>query len=201
VTYRARAANVETDVDRLGARRQVDVVLRDRTHTTTDDPHTDLVATRVDLEQRLLERLDRTGGVTLDEQEQLGALALLEVFLPGVEGDPTGRTRLLGETLARLTLLRDLPRDPVVLDHQEVVAGAGHVGQTQDLHRSGRLGALHVLAVLVEHGPHTAVRVATDDGITDVERAALHQDGGHGTPTAVEVGLDGQPLGLHPRVR
>src|SRR5699024_12754746 len=116
----ALGANVEADDDRLGGRRQVDVVLRDRTDTTTDDPDTDLVATRVDLQQRLLERLDRTGGVPLDEEEQLGALALLEVILPGVEGDPTGRLRLERETLTRLSLLGDLPRHPVVLDDQEV---------------------------------------------------------------------------------
>src|SRR5699024_1675751 len=151
----ALGANVEADDDRLGGRRQVDVVLRDRTDTTTDDPDTDLVATRVDLEQRLLERLDRTGGVPLDEEEQLGALALLEVILPGVEGDPTGRLRLERETLTRLSLLGDLPRHPVVLDDQEVVTGTGHVGQTQHLHRTGRLGRFHVRAVLVEHGTHT----------------------------------------------
>src|SRR5699024_9787418 len=106
----ALGANVEADDDRLGGCRQVDVVLRDRTDTAPDDPDTDLVATRVDLEQRLLERLDRTGGVPLDEEEQLGALALLEVILPGVEGDPTGRLRLERETLTRLSLLGDLPR-------------------------------------------------------------------------------------------
>src|SRR5699024_2986833 len=201
LTVLALGANVEADDDRLGGRRQVDVVLRDRTDTTTDDPDTDLVATHVDLEQRLLERLDRTGGVPLDEEEQFGALTLLEVILPGVEGDPTGRLRLERETLTRLSLLGDLPRHPVVLDAQEGLTGTGHVGQTQHLPRAGRLGRFHVLAVLVEHGTHTAVRVATHDRITDAESSALDQDGGHGTTATVQVGLDGQSLGVHLRVR
>src|SRR5699024_11946759 len=42
LTVLALGANVEADDDRLGGRRQVDVVLRDRTDTTTDDPDTDL---------------------------------------------------------------------------------------------------------------------------------------------------------------
>ena len=55
---------------------EVDVVLRDRTDTAVDDPQVDLVAD-VDLEQRVLERLDRTGHVTLEDEVERVDLALL----------------------------------------------------------------------------------------------------------------------------
>src|SRR5690606_4199912 len=192
--------DVEADDDGLRRRRQVDVVLRDRADAAADDADADLVAARVDLEQRLLQGLHGTGHVALDEQGELGALPLLQGLLPVLHGDPARRLRLLGEALARLALVGDLAGDPVVLDDQEVVAGAGHVGQAQHLHRPGRLGVLHVLAVLVEHGADAAVGVAADDRVADVERAPLHQHRGHGAAAAVEVGLDREALGLHARV-
>src|SRR3546814_1144106 len=51
---------------RVVDRREVDVRLRDRTHTTMDDAQLHAVVD-LDLEQRLLERLDGTGHVALDE--------------------------------------------------------------------------------------------------------------------------------------
>ena len=57
-------------------RGQVDVVLRDRTDTAVDDPQLDLVAD-VDLEQGVLECLDGTGDVALEDQVEGLDLALL----------------------------------------------------------------------------------------------------------------------------
>ena len=72
----APRADVEADDDRVVDRREVDVVLRDRTDTAVDDPQVDLVAD-LDLEQRVLERLDGTGHVTLDDEVEGLDLALL----------------------------------------------------------------------------------------------------------------------------
>ena len=104
--------------------------------------------------------------------------------------------RLLRGPLAGLALLGDLAGDPVLADGEERVAGTGHGGQTEHEHRTGRTGARHRLAVLVEHGPDPAVRVAGDDRVTDVERAPVDQHRGDRTATAVEVSLDRDALRL-----
>ena len=70
--------DVEADDDALSdGDGQVDVVLGDRTDAAADDPQADLLAD-VDLEQRVLEGLDRTGHVTLDDELSSSTLARLE---------------------------------------------------------------------------------------------------------------------------
>ena len=67
----ALGPDVEADDDRVRGHREVDVVQRDRADAAVDDPQVDLVA-HVDLQQRVLEGLDRTGHVALeDEVERL----------------------------------------------------------------------------------------------------------------------------------
>ena len=66
----------------VGGHREVDVVLGDRTDTAVDDPQVDVVA-HVDLEQRLLERLDRPGHVALEDEVErvdLGRERRIEVL-------------------------------------------------------------------------------------------------------------------------
>src|SRR5699024_4811808 len=50
---------------------------------------------------------------------------------------------------------------------------------------------------VVEHRPDPAVGRAADDRVADVERPALHQHGGHRSTALVEMGLDGDALGVH----
>src|SRR3546814_3034002 len=58
---------------RVVDRREVDVRLRDRTHTTMDDAQLHAVVD-LDLEQRLLERLDGTGHRSEDHTSELQSL-------------------------------------------------------------------------------------------------------------------------------
>src|SRR5215203_1543656 len=185
-------AHVEADDDGVGRDGQVDVVLRDRTDTAVDDPQGDLLA-HLDVEQGVLERLDRAGAVTLEDQVQGVDLALLQ---PVLERDPLAG---LGEgrvALHRLALLGDLAGDAVLVGDEELVAGAGHRREAEHLHGSRGQRHVEVLTVLVEHGAHPAVGVAGDDGVTDRERAALHQDRGDRAATAVQVRLDRDTTGL-----
>ena len=64
--------------------------------------------------------------------------------------------------------------------------------------RTGRAGPASGtgLAVLVEHGPDAAVRVAGDDRVADLQRAPVDQHRGDRATTAVEVRLDRDALGL-----
>src|SRR5690606_16046433 len=69
--------DVEADDDRVVDRRQVDVGLGDGAHTAVQDAQLNRVVD-LDLEQRLLERLDGTGDVTLDDEVERIDLALFE---------------------------------------------------------------------------------------------------------------------------
>ena len=54
--------------------------------------------------------------------------------------------------------------------------------------------------MLVEHRPHAPVGASGHDRVADPQRAALDQDGAHGTTPLVELGLDGDAAGLGLRV-
>lgn len=189
--------DVEPDDDRARRRRQVDVGLGDATDTAADHPQAHLVVD-LDIEQRLLEGLDRTGVVALDDQVQLRGL--LQSGIQILEADPlaaAGRQRV---ALARAAPVRDLAGDAVLVDDEQVVTGAGHRGETDHLDRTRRQRLLDVHAVLVDHAAHAAVGVAGHDRVADPQRAALHQHGGHRAAAAVQVRLDGDTLRVLVRV-
>src|ERR1039457_1702658 len=120
--------HVEADDDRIGGYRQVDVVLGDRAHAAADDPQHDLLA-HIELEQRVLQCLDRAGDVTLDDQEQFLPLARLQRGLQVLQRDPRPPLSELRTALPGLAPLSDLPGHPVVVDDEEAVTGTGNGGQ------------------------------------------------------------------------
>ena len=161
-----------------------------------DDLDADLVG-YLDLHQGILERLDRTGRIALDDNIEHVDLGLGELLLEVLEGDDLATLGQLGGTLGGLTLLGNLASGTIIGGDQEEVTGGGHGGQAQHLNRCGRTGRFHRLTVLVEHGTHAAVRSAGHDGIAHVERTLLNQHSGHGTTTLVESGFDGGTTGVH----
>src|SRR5580700_10696207 len=169
--------DVEADDHRVRGDGQVHVVLGDRADAAADHAQADFLAD-IELEQRVLQGLDRAGHVALDDAQQFLALAGLERRLQTLERDPP-RLRELGIALASLTAFGDLAGDPVVGDDQEVVARPGDGGQAEHHDRPGRQRLGDRVAVLVDHGAHPAERIAGDDRVADVQRAALHQHRGH----------------------
>jgi hypothetical protein len=155
----ALGPDVEAEDDGVGGRGQRDVVLGDRADAAVDDPQRHLVA-HLDLEQRVLHGLDRAGHVALEDEVELGVLALLEALEQRLEGRAAAGLGQRGVALARLPLLGDLPRDAVLADDEEVVTGTGHVGEAQHLHGLAGAGLGDVLAALVEHGADAAEGVA-----------------------------------------
>ncbi|NIY68662.1 xyloglucanase [Streptomyces malaysiensis] len=148
----------------------------------------------VELEQRGLESLHRTGRVALDDEVELLDLTGLEHLVQVLQGDPAGALGERRVPLAGGALLGDLAGGAVLVDDEEVVARAGHVGQTEHQDRGRRAGLLQRVPVVVEHRPDAAVRVADDHRVADPQGAALDQHGGHGAAAAVEVGLDRDAL-------
>src|SRR5271169_4042893 len=180
--------DVEADDHRVRGDGQVHVVLGDRADAAADHAQADFLAD-IELEQRVLQGLDRAGHVALDDEQQFLTLAGLERRLQALERDPP-RLGELGIALASLTAFGDLAGDPVVGDDQEVVARVGHRGQAEHHDRPGRQGLGDRVAVLVDHGAHPAERIAGDDRVADVQRAALHQHRGHRAAALVQVRLD-----------
>src|SRR6266480_921338 len=196
--------HVEADDHGLRCDGQVDVVLGDRADATADDPQHHVLA-HIDFEQRVLQGLDRPGHVTLDDEQQFLALTGLQRGLQVLQGDPRPPLREQGAALAGLPALGDLPRHPLVGHDQEVVARVGHRVEPQHLHRAGRRRVRDRLAVLVEQRPDPAERVAADDRVANVQRAALHQHGRHRAAALVQVRLDRDALcvlvGVGPQVK
>src|SRR6478672_2537790 len=195
----ALGPDVEADDDGVGGGSQVDVGLSDRTDTAVDDPQADLVAD-VDLGQRVLEGLDRTGHIALEDEVELLALALLHGGHEVLERTTHPTLGLHGRTLARLALLGDLAGHAVVLDHDEVLARTRHRGETEHHRGTRRVGFLDVVAVLVEHRADPAVAGTGDDRVAHAQRSALHQDRRDRAATAVKVSLDHETLGVLVRV-
>jgi len=169
-----------------------------------DDPQVDLL-THIEFEQCILEGLDRTGHVALDDQVEHSALALLQTLQQVFQGPPTTPGRQLGVALARLPGVGDLPGDAVLLHHQERVAGVGNGRETEHLHRPRRHGDVDRVTVLIEHRPHAAMGLADDDALAGTQRSALHQHCGHGTAALVQMRLDRHTLrvllGVRPQVQ
>ncbi len=160
-----------------------------------DDPQRDLVAD-LDLEQRVLEGLDRTRHVALEDERELRLLALLELLEDRLQRRPATADRELRVALPGLPLVGDLPCHAVLGDDEEVVAGTGHGGEAQHLDRPGRTCLGDRRAGVIEHGPHAPEGIAGDHGVTDVQRAALDEDGRDRAAAAVEVRLDRHALGV-----
>ncbi len=117
--------------------RQADIVLGDRTHTSVQDPQADVFA-HIDLEQSVLESLDRTRHIALEDEVELGFFAFLHPLQHAFQSRTTPARCLLCIALARLALLCDLTCDAVLRDIEEFVSRARHRRQSE--HQTGRDG-------------------------------------------------------------
>src|SRR5262249_10052079 len=153
----AFGAHVEADDHRVRGRRQVDVGLGDTTDTAVDDAQLHLVVD-LDSHQGLFQRLDGTGVVALEDQVQLAGF--LQRRIQVLQADPLARAGRQRVALAGAAPVGDLAGDAVLVDDQQVVTGAGHRRETDDLHRPRRQRLVDVLAVLVDHATDAAVGVA-----------------------------------------
>ena len=89
-----------------------------------DDPQLHGVV-HLDLHERLLQRLDGTGHVALDDEVERLDLALLQRTREVLEADALAGLGQLGVALDGLALLGDLTGGAVLLGDEEGVARAG----------------------------------------------------------------------------
>ena len=92
----------------------------------------------IDLQQGVLERLDGTRHVTLDDEVEGVDLAVLEGLVEVLEADALATLGELSRTLRCRTLLGDLTRGAVVVGYEERVACSRYGREADDEHRSRR---------------------------------------------------------------
>ena len=157
----------------------------------------------VELAQRVGERLERTLDVGLQHEVERGDLAALhhreDVLEAGAAGE-AHRVLQAGGATPEGTSLGHRAGGLLVGRGAQLVARERDVVEAEHLHRGGRTGLLHLLAVLVEHGAHLAPRATGDDRVADPERAPLDQRGDHRAAALVEVRLEHERPGRGLRV-
>src|SRR4051794_11398242 len=185
----AHGAHVEADDDRVGGRRQHDVVLGDAADALADERHLDLLLRQAgDL---VGQRLERAGDVGLDDQRQLGQIALLgageDVLERQLDALPAGQG--LGLQAVR-AVTGDRTRLALVGDDSHGLAGLRDAVEAQDLDRLPRRRFLDALAAVVVHPADAAPVGAGDQRVADLQRAAHDQHRHDRAAARVELRLD-----------
>ncbi len=150
--------------------------------------------------ERVADGLDAALNIGLEHDVQLLHLAGADLAEQGVERDGA----LLAEGVGLAQAARNAGLRARVLlagDDDDAVARGRHFLQPHDLDRRRGPRAVEPLAAVVEHRLHFAVGLADDDGVARAQRARLDEDGGHGAPAGVELGLDDDADGVAAGVR
>src|SRR5450759_4404623 len=189
---RGAGPHAEADDDRRGGAGQHDVVLVDAAYARMDDAHLDLGM--LDLEQRVAESLEAALHVGLDHEVEVKHLARGDAREDVVEGERALLRERLGLEAVG-AIVGPGARHALVLDHAAELAGHGKVVEADDLDRRGRAAALERVALEVAHRAHAAAGLAGDDRVADVERAAVHEDGGDDAAAGVDARLDDEAAG------
>ncbi len=138
------------------------------------------------------DRLDRPDDVAAHDEVEIGDLAglqrVVEPFERDAAGRPNRRELLAAKPLA--AAVRDVARLAVVRDDARELAARRRLVEAEDLDRVAGRSALAALALVVEQRLHAAVRVAGDDRVADLERAALHEHRRDRAAADVEARLD-----------
>ncbi len=145
---------------------------------------------------------DGADDVALDDEVQIRDLARLHLREQVLERR-TARA-LRRELLATEPLgaaLREIACGALVVDDARHFARGRRLVEAEDLDGIARACPVELLALVVVERAHLAVRVARDDGVADLERAALHEHRRDRAAADVESRLDDRAGGLGVRIR
>ena len=143
----------------------------------------------VHLVERVLEGLDGTLDVSLDDEVELLDLGIGHGVEEVLKRDVLDAVLLL-DTGLQGTLVGEVAGITVVLEDTELVARARDGLKAENLDRVGgpRLG--DGVALRVEHRANASVGHAGDERVADVKRAAGNEDGRDGAAALVELRLE-----------
>src|SRR4051812_43183986 len=195
----ADRAHVEADDHGVGGRGQHDVVLGDAADALADERHLDLLLRQPS--DLVGKRLQRARDVGLDDQRQLGQVALLSA------GEDVLQRKLdalaAGERLglqAVGAIAGEGARLALVRDDAHVLAGLGNAVEAEQLDRLARRGLLDALPAEVVHCAHAAPVGPGHQRVADLQRAAHDQHRHDGPAARVELRLDDRARRLGIRV-
>ena len=140
----------------------------------------------------------RTLHVALDDESQfLAAEAFLQVA-HHVHERAVRTASSCSNPLTLLTgaILGDFAGTGFVRYHRHAVARIRSSVEAEYLHRHRRAGIRDALALVVDEGADTPPLGTSNDDVAGEEGAALHEHRGHGTATAIELGLDDRALAV-----
>ena len=146
-------------------------------------------------------RLGRALHVGLDDHRQFLGRAFADALHHLLERTAsTSGARQLVLAVATGTEVRDLARARFALDDVEFVAGLRRAVEAQYLDRESRQRLLHRVAAIVHQTAHAAPYGAGHQHVADLQRATLHQHGGHRAAARIELGFDDDAVGHAVRV-
>src|SRR3954469_3209908 len=186
--------HVEADDHRVRGSREHDVVLGDPADALVDDVDADLRV--LDLRELGNRGLHRPDDVALEHEVQVLDGAFLERLEERLERDPDSALRELLAPQPLAARLRVAARVALVLDDSRNLACGRRVVEAEDLDRIAGTGLLQLLAVEVVEGTDAAPRVPGDDGVADLQRAAMDEHRRSRTAADVEPRLDDRAGGL-----
>ena len=92
---------------------------------------------------------------------------------------------------------RVVSRFLIIFMGKEYLSRSRNVRKSEDLHRRGGPCLLHPSALVVDHGAHLAVACSRGNEVSHMERTLLHQNGGYGAASLIQLRLDHKSSG-HP---
>ena len=154
--------------------------------------HTDLDFLIGELNERLLDSLNRTVYVRLNDDVQI-LDAVRDSREQILERCVCIRLELLVLCLVE-TLLRKGTRHSLILNCVELITRNRYGVKTDDLNRYGRTCDLDLLTLVVGHGTDVSDRSARDDDVARMERTVLYKHGGNGSAALIQLCLDNDTL-------
>ena len=151
-----------------------------------DDTNGDLFA--LDLVELGDSGLDGALHVALDDEVEVAHLAVGDLLEEVLERNRLlAATRQFLGTQTRGALLGEVTGVALRVDDTADLAGRRWLVEADDLDRIGRTSGGHLDAMLVEHDAHLAPRIAGDNCVAWLERAALYQHRRNRTATDIET--------------
>src|SRR5450830_288454 len=176
--------HVEAEQYSAGGQCQVGVGLGDTTDAATDNTHLHFVVTQA--VQGAVQRFQRTADVGFEDDVKRLLLFLAHVLEDVLKLAGVSTSQFDFAELA-LTEQSHFTGFLLVSHNAHLVASVRGTVQAEDLDRDGRTGFLDRLAVLVEHGPYTAIVRTDQDHVALAQGTVLNQNGSHRTTTLVET--------------
>src|SRR2546421_6056758 len=131
----------------------------------------------LDLSKLRYGRLDRAHDIALEHEVEVLDRPGLHLLEESFDRHAPRRLSKLFAAKPLAARVRELACAPLVLDHPAQLAGRRRLVEPEDLDGLAGPGLLDLVTAEVVERPDLSPGVPGDDGVSDAERAAMHQHG------------------------